>query len=159
MIPCIFIDPPNRGWLWAVPRFLGKIFLFPLQYALLPELNFFSLNKPCLVRLQNLFMTSNCLKPFPSISQRPHFLQPVNWSPAGTLTLPLLNSLIGKESTCNARDLGSISGLGRCPGEGKGYPLQYSGLENSMECIVHGVTQTDTRLSDFHFLLFSRFRS
>ena len=35
-------------------------------------------------------------------------------------------------------DLGSIPGLGRSPGEGKGYPLQYSGLENSMECIVHG---------------------
>ena len=38
----------------------------------------------------------------------------------------------GKESACNAGDLGSIPGLGRSPGEGKGYPLQYSGLENSM---------------------------
>ena len=44
----------------------------------------------------------------------------------------------GKESTCNARDLGSIPGLGRSLVEGKGYPLQYSGLENSMNCIVHG---------------------
>ena len=43
-----------------------------------------------------------------------------------------------KEAACNARDLGSIPGLGRSPGEGKGYPLQYSGLENSMDCIVHG---------------------
>jgi len=42
----------------------------------------------------------------------------------------------GKESTCNAGDLGSIPWLGRSPGEGKGYPLQYSGLENSMDCIV-----------------------
>ena len=57
----------------------------------------------------------------------------------------------GKESACNAGDLGSIPGLGRSPGEGKGYPLQYSGLENSMDCIVHGVTQSWTRLSDFHF--------
>ena len=56
----------------------------------------------------------------------------------------------GKESACNARDLGSIPGLGRSPGEGKGYPLQYSGLENSMDCIVHGVTKSRTRLSDFH---------
>ena len=40
---------------------------------------------------------------------------------------------VGKESTCTARDLGSIPGLGRFPGEGKGYPLQYSGLENSMD--------------------------
>ena len=49
----------------------------------------------------------------------------------------------GKESTCNAGDLGSIPGLGRSPGEGKGYPLQYSGLENSMDCIVHGVAKSD----------------
>ena len=45
----------------------------------------------------------------------------------------------GNESACNARDLGSIPGLGRSPGERKGYPLQYSGLENSMDCMVHGV--------------------
>ena len=59
----------------------------------------------------------------------------------------------GKESSCNAGDLGSIPGLGGAPGEGKGYPLQYSGLENSMHCIVHGVTKSLTRLSDFHFAL------
>ena len=57
----------------------------------------------------------------------------------------------GKESTCNARDLVLIPGLGRSPGEGNGYPLQYSGLENSMDYIVHGVTNSQTRLSDFHF--------
>ena len=42
-------------------------------------------------------------------------------------------------------DLGLIPGLGRSPGEGKGYPLQYSGLENSMDCIVHGVAKSQTR--------------
>ena len=47
------------------------------------------------------------------------------------------HSSVGKESTRNAWDLGSIHGLGRSPGEGKGYPLQYSGLENSMDCMVH----------------------
>ena len=57
----------------------------------------------------------------------------------------------GKESTCNAGDLDSIPGLGRSPGEEKGYPLQYFGLENSLDCIVHGVTKSRTRLSDFHF--------
>ena len=57
----------------------------------------------------------------------------------------------GKESACNAGDLGSIPGLGRSPGEGKGYPLQYSDLENSMDCIVYRVTKGQTRLSDFHF--------
>ena len=48
----------------------------------------------------------------------------------------------GKESACNAGHLGSIPGLGRSSGEGKGNPLQYSGLENSMGCIVHGVTKS-----------------
>ena len=47
-----------------------------------------------------------------------------------------------KEFACNVGDLGSISGLGRSPGEGKGYPLQYSGPENSMDCIVHGVAKS-----------------
>ena len=57
----------------------------------------------------------------------------------------------GKESACKVGDLGSISGLGRALGEGKGYPLQYSGLEKSMDCIVHGIAKSRTRLSDFHF--------
>ena len=51
-----------------------------------------------------------------------------------------LGSSVGKESACNAgdtRDMGSIPGLGRSPGEGKGYPLQYSGPEKSMNYIVH----------------------
>ena len=48
----------------------------------------------------------------------------------------------GKKSICNEGDLCSIPGLGRSPGEGKGYTLQYSGLENSMDCIVHGVTKS-----------------
>ena len=52
-----------------------------------------------------------------------------------------------KESACNAGDLSSIPGLGRSPGEGKGHPLQYSGLENSMDCIVHGVTESGARLN------------
>ena len=53
-------------------------------------------------------------------------------------------SSAGKESTYNAGDLGLIPGLGRCPEEGKGYPLQYSGLENSMDCLVHGVAKSRT---------------
>ena len=57
----------------------------------------------------------------------------------------------GKESTCNAGDLGLIPGLGRSPREGKGYPLQHSGLENSMDWIVHGLAKSQTRLSNLHF--------
>ena len=56
----------------------------------------------------------------------------------------------GKESACNTGDLGLTPGLGRSPREGKCYPLQYSGLENSMDCIVHGVAKSWTRLSNFH---------
>ena len=55
-------------------------------------------------------------------------------------------------STCNAGGLGLIPGLGRSPGEGNGYPLQYSGLENSMDGIVHGASKRWTGLSDFHSL-------
>ena len=59
----------------------------------------------------------------------------------------------GEESTCDEGDLGLIPGLGRSSGEGKGYPLQYSGLENSMDCIVHGVAKSRTQLRDFQFHL------
>ena len=55
-----------------------------------------------------------------------------------------------KESTCNEGDLGSIPGLGRSPREENGY-LQYSGLENSIDCIVYGVAKSRTRLGNFHF--------
>ena len=58
-----------------------------------------------------------------------------------------------KKSACNAGHLDSIPGLGRSLGEGKDYPFQYSGLENSMDCIVHGVAKSRTQLSDFHFFL------
>ena len=58
-----------------------------------------------------------------------------------------------KESACNAGDLGWIPGLGRSPEEGNGCPLQYSRLENSVDCIVRRVAKSRTRLSDFHFSL------
>ena len=61
------------------------------------------------------------------------------------------HSSFGKESACNAGDPSSIPRLERSPGEGKVYPLQYSGLETSMDCIIHGVTKSQTPLSNFHF--------
>ena len=76
------------------------------------------------------------------------------WRSDKPLTLVFLGfpgGSAGKESTCNAQDLGSIPGLGRSPGKGKGYPLQYFGLENSMDYAIHGVTKRRTRLSNFHF--------
>ena len=61
---------------------------------------------------------------------------------------------VDEEPICNAGDPDSILGLGRSTGEGIGYPLQYSGLANSMDCTVHGVAKSRTRLSDFHFHFF-----
>ena len=60
-------------------------------------------------------------------------------------------SSANKESACDAGDPCVIPGLGRSPGEGNSYPLQYSGLENAMDCIVPGVTKSWTRLSNSHF--------
>ena len=64
-------------------------------------------------------------------------------------TLGFPDSSAGKESACNAGDLGLTPALRRFPGEGNGYPLQCSGLENSIDCVVRGVAEA--RLSDFHF--------
>ena len=66
------------------------------------------------------------------------------------------SSSVGKESVCNAGDPGSIPRSGRFPGEGNGNPLQYYCLENPMDraawqATVHGITKSQTRLSDFHF--------
>ena len=63
--------------------------------------------------------------------------------------------LLLAESAYNVGDLDSVPGLGRFPGKEKGYPLQYSGLENAMDCIVHGVAKSWTRLSAFHFHFFT----
>ena len=60
-------------------------------------------------------------------------------------------SFVGKESAYNAGDPGLIPGLGRSPGEGKGYPLHYYDLENSMDSTTHGVTKSQTRLRNCHF--------
>ena len=61
------------------------------------------------------------------------------------------DSSVGKESACSVGDPSLIPGSERSTGEGKGYPLQYSGLENSMDCTVHWATKSQTGLSDFHF--------
>ena len=93
----------------------------------------------------------------PPAMQEPQFdswVRKIPWRRDRLLTPVFLGFPCGsadKESACHAGDLGSIPGLGRSPGEGKGYPLQYSGLENSMDCTVHGVAKSWTRLSDFHF--------
>ena len=87
-------------------------------------------------------------------SKYDRWLQQCNSSPpTDALLLGFPCGSACKKSTCNAGDLGSIPGLGRSPGEGKGYPIQHSCLENSMDCTVHGVTKSWTQLSEVHFLL------
>ena len=93
------------------------------------------------------------LVPWPGIKRKPQAPSPLHWEhrvlasgPPGKLTLYCLLMTFpcgsaGKEFTCNAGDLGSIPGLGRSPGEGKAFALQYSSLENSIDCIVHGVAK------------------
>ena len=71
------------------------------------------------------------------------------------MTVGFPDNSVGKELACNAGDPDSIPGLGRSSGEGIGYPLQYSGLENSMDCIVHRVVKSWTQLCHLHFHLFS----
>ena len=80
-------------------------------------------------------------------------LRPVSDSANSQQNSKVLNHRAGKESACNAGNLGLIPGLERSPGEGKGSPLQYSGLENSMDYIIHGVAKSRTWLRDFslHF--------
>ena len=93
------------------------------------------------------FLIVQLVKNLPAVQEIPvRFLA---WEELVFLGFP--GGSAGKESACNAGVLGSIPGLGRSPGEGKGYPLQYSGVKNSMDCIVHGVAKSRTRLSDFHF--------
>ena len=95
------------------------------------------------------------VKNLPSIQDTPVRIlgEEIHWS--DRLPTPVFLGFpcgsVGKESACNAGDLGLILALGRSPGEGKGYPLQYSGLENSMDSIIHGVTKSRTRLNDFLF--------
>ena len=92
--------------------------------------------------------------PLESLLQFYSWVRKIHWS-SDRLPIPIFLGFpcgsAGKESTCNVGDLGPIPGLGRPPREGKVYPLQYSGLEHSLDCIVHEVTKSQTRQSNFHF--------
>ena len=96
------------------------------------------------------FLIAQLVNNLPAIYRRPQFTSwdgKIPWR-RDRLPIPVFLGFpcgsAGKESTYNVGDLGLIPGLERSPGEGKGYPLQYSGLENSMDCIVHGVAKSQT---------------
>ena len=100
----------------------------------------------CLIKLIGEFFLAQLVKNLPAMAGDPGLIPESGRFPWRRDRLPTPVFLgfpcgsAGKESACNVGDLGSILRLGRSPGEGKGYPFQYSGLENSMDCIVHGVT-------------------
>ena len=102
-------------------------------------------------------LISQLVKNPPSMQETP--VQFLDWEEPwrrDRLPTPILGfppGSAGKESACNMGDLGSIPGLGKIPREGKGYPLQYSGLENSMDYTIHGVPKSLTGLSDFSSLI------
>ena len=103
--------------------------------------------------LNSTWKSSN-YSPFQSLSWSHSLIHWTHFSRGHTYILGFPSGSADKESACNLGDLGWIPGLGRSPGEGKGYPLQYSDLENSMEYIVHGVAKSWTQLSNFHFFTF-----
>ena len=91
---------------------------------------------------------SACKAGNPGLSpQFDSWVRKIHWR-KGEISTPIFLGIpcgsAGKEFTCNAGDLGSIPGLERSAGEGKGYPLQYSGLENSMDCTGHRVAKSQT---------------
>ena len=89
-----------------------------------------------------------------NLNKREHFLIYSNLA-LPSYQSPLVAQLVKNPPAMQktwVRSLGSIPGLERSPGEGNGYTLQYSGLENSMDCIVHGVAKSRTQLSNFHFI-------
>ena len=125
-----------------------KSWTWPIQHSMRPHELYSPWNSPA----QNTRVGSLAL--LQGIFQFNSWVGKICWR-MDSLPTPVFLGLpcgsAGKESTCNVGDLGLIPGLGRPTGEGKDYPLQYCGLENSMDCIVHGVAKSQTRLSDFHF--------
>ena len=116
----------------------------------------------CFHSIQWASLVTQLVKNSPAMQENPvRWVSKIRWR-RDRLPTPVFLGFpcgsVGKESACNVGDLGLIPGLGRSPGEGKGYPLQYSGLENSMNCIIHGVTKSQTWLSNFHFLFTQHIR-
>ena len=117
------------------------------------------MDKKAVVHIHNGVLLSYKKNAFESVLMRWKRLDPIIQSEVSQKEKEQYNILThisaGKESACNVGDLGLIPGLERFPGEEKGYLLQYSGLENSVDCIVmynYGVAKSQTRLSDFHFV-------
>ena len=123
---------------WLHPSAAGQRFAPHLHCTSLDCLQWL-LIKPEQGIHRNLLDTNTCT------TQRYRILISVHSSCYKNIKLPtpvflgFLCGSAGKESACSVGALGSIPGLGRSPEKGKGYPWQYSGLENSMDCIVHGV--------------------
>ena len=106
----------------------------------------FPLGSTCLISLQykglSIVFSSTIIQKHQLLGAQPSLWSNSHLYMTTGKTIAFSCGSVGKESTSNVGDLGSILGLGRSPGEGKGYPLQYSGLENSMDYTVYGVTKS-----------------
>ena len=105
------------------------------------------------------WMIAQLVKILPAMQETPVWFRKIHWRRDRLPTpvfLGFLCASAGKKSPCTVGDL-DFPWIGKHPEEGKGYPLQYSGLETCMDCIVHGVTKSQTRLSDIHFHFLQEF--
>ena len=136
------------GWHWGVRDKIGKV-----KFCIICECHTVCYNKK--YELYWASLVAQLVKNPAAMQETPlQFLGQEDPWRRDRLPTPVFlgfpSGSVGKESTCIAGDLGAIPGLGRSPGKGNSYPLQCSGLENSMDCIVHGVAESQTWLSDFH---------
>ena len=131
---------------------LLAIFMSSLEKFLFRSSAFFWLD--CLVSYSVIWAVYIVWKLSPCWSHHLQIFFPILWVVCSFCLWFLLGFPCGsasKESTCNVGELGSIPGLGWSPGEGKGYLLQYSVLENSLDFVVRGVSQSRTQLNNFDF--------
>ena len=142
-VPTLKISPSSKKWFFKKSKNLNKLFLFFPSFFCCQNLNLF--HHLCKWG-QNNDIISYSLRLW---CYRNEYI--IWFSSISLLYRASLVAQLVKNPPAMRVDLGSIPGLGRFPGEGKGYPLQYSGLKNSMGCIVHRVLKSRIRLSDFHF--------
>ena len=140
--PCSPVSSPQRWkiWSWGEEKVMGMRQALSARDVLTCD---------CLKTSGDLFLHLKSFSAFASYPPYPGLGKCLILQPDICMGFP--GGSAGKESACNVGDLGSTPELGRPPGEGNGYPLQYSGLENSMVCTVMGSQSVGHDWGDFHF--------
>ena len=142
--PCSPVSSPKRWkiWSWGEEKAMGVRQALSAGEVLTCDC--FKTSGDLFLHLKSFSAFFTSYLPYPGLSKC-LILQPV-------MCMGFPGGSAGKESTCNVGDLGSIPALGRSPGEGNGYPLQYSGLENSMDCTVMGLRRVRHDCATFTFM-------